>query len=100
MRALEQLTSLKGQFSVEATRTAENLLDLLAKKRLHEPADLIQLHETTLFLRAYPQSPRVRELTDEVLFSFQDRIPKSGHEAFEDPEISGICGASITTNFS
>ena len=29
----------------------------------------------SLFLRAYPQSPRVMRLADEILFSFAQRLP-------------------------
>jgi hypothetical protein len=91
---------MKGQFSREAAQRTEALLAALAKSRLREPASLIHLHETVLFLRAYPQSPCVLKLADEVLFSFQDRIPKSGHEAFEHVDTSGISGTFIATNFS
>jgi hypothetical protein len=100
MRALEQLMSLKGQFSAEAARLAEALLESLAKKQFREPRDLISFHEITLFLRAYPQSRRVMELADTILFSFQDRMPQTEHEAFENVEISGISGTSIATAFS
>jgi hypothetical protein len=61
---------------------------------------LIQLHETVLFLRAYPQSPRVLRLADEILFSFAERLRGVDQTAFEDPEISGIAGTSVSTNFS
>ena len=72
----------------------------MARARLREPADLIRLHETALFLRAYPQSPRVLRLADEILFSFGERLRNLDQEPFEDPAISGIAGTSISTNFS
>jgi hypothetical protein len=49
-------------------------------------------------LRAYPQSPRVLRLADEILFSFAGSI--NDPAAFEDPEISGIAGTVVSTNFS
>ncbi len=72
----------------------------MARARLREPADLIRLHETALFLRAYPQSPRVLRLADEILFSFGERLRNMDQEPFEDPAISGIASTAISTNFS
>src|SRR5271169_4863410 len=100
MRALDSLAAMKGQFGRAAARTTVDLLEQLSRARLREPADLIRLHETVLFLRAYPQSPRVLRLADEILFSFADRLNGVDHEPFEDPEVSGIAGTSLSTNFS
>ncbi len=106
MRALEQLLSMKGQFGAggklgnDAAQRTEQLLKQVSKSRLREAADLIRLHETVLFLRAYPQSEAVVKLADDILFSFQNRIAHSGHEAFEDVEISGISGTSVATAYS
>ncbi len=98
MRALDRLAELKGQFGREAAARAAALLQGFQRARLRDPHDLIRLHETVLFLRAYPQSPRVLRLADQILFSFGERI--RDREAFEDPEISGIAGTSLSTNFS
>jgi hypothetical protein len=99
VRTLDRLTAMKGQFgSGPAERTA-SLLESLKKSRLREAADLIRLHETALFLRAYPQSPAVMRLADEILFSFAGRLP-ADHDAFADPEMSGIAGTAVSTNFS
>src|SRR5580700_2455124 len=100
MRALDQLEAMKGQFSSDAARRTAQLLELLRHARLRNPADLIRLHEAVLFLRAYPQSPRVLRLTDEILFSFGERLHRIDREPFEDPEISGIAGTGLSTNFS
>ena len=100
MRTLDQLTGMKGHFGRPAATRTATLLSRLARARLREPADLIRLHETALFLRAYPQSPRVLRLADEILFSFGERLPNLDQEPFEDPAISGIAGTSISTNFS
>jgi hypothetical protein len=111
MRALDSLIAMKGQFGRDAARVTGELLEHFSKEprrrsvRLRDPADLIRLHETVLFLRAYPQSPRVRRLADDILFSFSDRLGRPGsnpgdRDAFEDPEISGIAGTGLSTNFS
>ena len=100
MPALQQLTAMKGQFGREAARATAKLLETLNDLRLREPADLILLHETVLFLRAYPQSPRVLSLADKLLFSFDQRLKRADPGPFEAPEISGIAGTSLSTNFS
>ena len=100
MRALDQLGAMKGQFGVDAARQTARLVERLRDARLRDPSDLIRLHETVLFLRAYPQSPRVLRLADEILFSFGERLRRIDREPFEDPEISGIAGTGLSTNFS
>jgi hypothetical protein len=72
----------------------------MLKVRLRKPRDLIRLHESALFLRAYPQSPRVKELADEILFSFAERLAGIPEDGFDDPEISGIAGTSLATAYS
>jgi hypothetical protein len=100
MRALDRLATLKGQFGRQPAAQTAALLEQLQRARLRDPADLIRLHETVLFLRAYPQSPRVLRLTDQLLFSFGERLRGIDHAPFEDPEISGIAGTALSTNFS
>ncbi|MGA3189393.1 MAG: hypothetical protein ABSF22_19995, partial [Bryobacteraceae bacterium] len=99
MNALALLNDMKGQFGPGAAARTAKLLEKLKRTRLRKPADLIRLHEVVLFLRAYPQSARVMRLADEILFSFADRLP-SNHDAFADPDISGIAGTVVSTNFS
>ncbi len=91
---------MKGQFGRDAARRTVALVDRVLHARVREPAELIRLHETVLFLRAYPQSPRVLRLADKLLFSFAERLRGLDPEPFEDPEISGIAGTGLSTNFS
>ncbi len=100
MRALDRLAQSKGQFGREAARQTAGLLTRLAHARLSAPADLIRLHETVLFLRAFPQSARVAWLADGILDSFVDRMRGVDPAPFDDPEISGIAGTSLSTNYS
>ncbi len=100
MRALDRLAEVKGRFGAEAAARAEHWLRKLCAARVREPAELIRLHEIALYLRAYPQSPRVVELADEILFSFGERLRGADRDAFEDPEISGMAGSGLSTNFS
>jgi hypothetical protein len=100
MRALNELAAMKGEFGRAAAARTGKLLEQVRSSNLRHPADLIRLHEIVLFLRAYPQSQRVLRLADEILFSFVDRLPRTNPDAFEDPEISGIAGTGLSTNFS
>jgi hypothetical protein len=99
MRTLDRLAEMKGHFGSTAAERAVALLEKVKSARIGDPADLVCLHETALFLRAYPQSPEVVRLTDEILFSFAERLP-ANHYRFDDPDISGIAGTVVSTNFS
>jgi hypothetical protein len=100
MRALEQLAECKGEFGREAARRTSALLERVARMRFRKAAELIRLHETVLFLRANPQSARVAKLADGILFSFAERMRGVDAAPFDDPEVSGIAGTSLSTNFS
>jgi hypothetical protein len=94
------MEEMKGRFGAAAAARTETLLARALRARVTEPSQLIRFHEIVLYLRAYPQSPRVRDLTDEILFDFAARLKNVDHDPFEDPEISGIAGTGLSTNFS
>lgn len=100
LRALDRLVELKGQFGRDAEPRVVALLTRLERTRLRDPAALIRLHETVLFLRAYPQSQRVVHWAEKILANFAARIRGLDPEPFEDPEVSGIAGTCVSTNFS
>lgn len=101
MRALDRLAKLKNVFGSDAARQAAQLLRELSRAKLAQPADLVRLHETALYLRAYPQSPKVLQLCDAILNTFGRRTGGPGiQQAFEDADISGVAGTSISTSFS
>ncbi len=100
MRVLDQLIQCKGDFRRETADRTAALLEQLANTRFKTPADLIRLHETALFLRAYPQNPRVARLADRLLSSFAERMRGVDPQPFDDPEISGIAGTAVSTNYS
>jgi hypothetical protein len=95
---LEQLDKWKSRFGGPGDGQLERLLAAAARRRFRDAASLIRLHETALFLRAYPRNPEVARLADAILFSFAERVADSA--AFEEPEISGIAGTSLTAVFS
>jgi hypothetical protein len=100
VRTLDQLENLKISFSRTSERRVAALLQRLARMRVPDPGELIRLHETVLFLRAYPHSPRVARLADRLLESFAQRLAGLDPEPFEAPEVSGIAGTAVSTAFS
>lgn len=97
---LDCLDQWKSRFEPEHAGQLEALLRSIAALRLAEAADLIRLHETLLFLRAYPLTPAVARLADRILFGFADRVAGADPAAFQEPEVSGIAGTSLTAVFS
>ena len=101
MAELAECKALYGNASA-ATRT-KALLKRVLLLRVTGADDLIRLHETVLFLRAYPQSREVARLCDEILFGYSRRLrglSAAELKDFEYAEVSGIAGTGLTTNFS
>jgi hypothetical protein len=100
---LDQLDQLKRDHSAEAP--LHSLLTTLKQTQVVDAESLIRLHETLLFIRAYPQSARILKLADALLRSFPQRLAKaedSGAEltTLDHPNYSGIAGRSVTDIFS
>ena len=96
---IERLEEWKRRFEPPRAGELERLLKAIAKEEFGDAQDLIRLHETLLFLRAYPLSEPVAQLADEILFDFENRLP-ADIDPFEEPEVSGIAGTSLTAVFS
>jgi hypothetical protein len=80
-------------------------LGALSKAKFAEPEELIRLHETLLFLRAYPPSARVLKQVEQFLKKLAKRVSQLREadvdlSPFDDPEVSGIAGTTVTSNFS
>jgi hypothetical protein len=99
---LERLDRWKQRFGAPGTDGLEKLLDRVEGQRFRAAEQLIQLHETLLFLRAYPASREVARRADRILSSFAARLEplRSDLTPFEGGEISGIDGSSLTAVFS
>src|ERR1019366_1706447 len=100
MSLRDSLEACKGKFGPDAAREVLALLKRVERARFRDSQELIQFHETVLFLRAYPQSARVLREADRILFSFTERLRGMPREEFEYSEISGIAGTGLSTNFS
>ncbi len=101
---LDRLDEWKSRFGTPDTAPLERLLTAIALEHFPDAASLIRLHETLLFLRAYPASRKAAKLADEILFAFGKRVAGlqaagGDLEAFEAPEISGIAGGSLAAVF-
>jgi hypothetical protein len=104
-RLLDQLDESKSRFSVREHRTIERILIRLSRQKTTDVAALIRFHEILLFLSAYPQSARIRQLAEAQLKSFDKRIKDLREaeidlSAFDYPEVSGIAGTAVTDTFS
>jgi hypothetical protein len=81
------------------------ILDRLASAKITDANALIRLHETLLFLRAYPQTDAVLERSESILKSIAQWLSKLRAadidlSPLDEPEASGIAGTSVSSNFS
>src|SRR5467141_4051148 len=73
--------------------------------KITDAESLIELHERSLFLRAYPSSARVLKQVETALKTFGQRVSQlqeadADLSPLDDPEVSGIAGTTVTSNFS
>jgi hypothetical protein len=85
----------------EAMRALRSARGLTAS----DPGSLIRFHEALLFLRAYPHDGRVRDRAESLLGTVARRVralERSGADlsAFDAPEVAGIAGTTIGTDYS
>src|SRR6185295_4524297 len=104
-RLLDQLDELKSRFGKRESRTVERLLIRLARRKFDDVEAVVRFHEVLLFLSAYPQGPRVRQLAESQLRSFSKRLTALSDaevdlSAFDDPAISGIAGTAVVDTFT
>jgi hypothetical protein len=102
-RLLAQLEQAKRR-RPGAAGTAR-LLRSLARRGFPDAESLVRFHDAVLFLRAYPHSRAVMRLSDAILSGFRSRVERlaaSGGDLsdFDHPEVSGIAGTTITTDYS
>jgi hypothetical protein len=80
-------------------------LTVLSKSKFTDAESLTRFHETLLFFRAYPPSAEVIKQVETILKTFAQRVSQlrrtdADLSPLDDPEVSGIAGASVNTNFS
>ncbi len=100
---LHHLEESKKTFDLKEQPRLAKLLTQLSRRRFEDAESLIRLHECLVFMLAYPQSEKLLNHTKKLLASFPKRIEylkkiEADLTLFEEPEISGIAGTSLTVN--
>lgn len=103
-RLLDDLENLKRGFGT-SPRPLEQKLRELGHCKFDDAAELIRFHEALLFFRAYPPNAAVLKQVESILKTFGQRVSQlSAADAdlspLDNPEVSGITGTSVTSNFS
>src|SRR6266540_1219555 len=101
---LDRLETWKSGYGSPATGEIERLLAQAARTRVEDAGELIRLHETLLFLRAYPHSAGVAHHADRALAGFGKRVEElrargADLSPLEEPELSGIAGSELCAVF-
>ncbi len=104
-RLLSRLEDTRYRFGPGEAARVLQLLTSFVPARFPDAPSLIRFHESLLFLRAFPQSPRVLRKTEQLLNSFHKRVDalrKSGADLSPlDPlEVSGIAGTQMSDTLS
>ncbi|MHB8798222.1 MAG: hypothetical protein ACYDBY_07130 [Thermoanaerobaculia bacterium] len=86
-------------------RAAEEALEAAAAFVPRDATELARLHDAALFLRAYPQSPRVLALAEALLGRVPSHVERLADEGadlapLDDPSVAGIAGVTVAMPFS
>ncbi len=100
---LETLESARRRHP--GAREAEVALRAAASFEPRDAATLARFHDTLLFLRAYPHSPRVLALADEALARSGEHVERLAEASasladLDDPSVAGLAGVPIAMPFS
>jgi len=102
---LAKLEECKHHFGRGEGRRVEEMLAKLSQSHFTDAPSLIRFHEAVLFLRAFPQTPRVISRTEELLKTFHERVEElrsrgADLSAFDTFESSGIAGTTMQDTLS
>src|SRR5712664_3184647 len=103
-RILAELEGLKRRFGDGDAKILRALV-VLSKSKFTDAGQLVRFHEALLFFRAYPSSTKVLNQVEAILKTFEQRVSQlretdADLSPLDDPEVSGIAGTSVTSNFS
>jgi hypothetical protein len=101
---LADLEELKRRFGLAPSQLLQKLRGL-QECEIDEPDELIRFHEALLFFRAYPPNALVLNQVERILKTFEQRVSElrdadADLSPLDDPEVSGIAGTNVTSNFS
>lgn len=99
---LARLESWKRSFGKADPSLLQALLSEIDGATFDDAGALIRLHETLLFLRAYPANTGVARRADEILSGFAERVARLSGDlaAFDEGDASGIAGTVLSAVFS
>lgn len=100
-----QLEEAMRRFGPGEDKRVERILVRLTSRKFDDAEALIRFHESLLFLRAYPHSPRILRIVERELASFAERVELLENigcdtSAFLHPDISGITNTAVIDTFS
>ena len=103
-RVLAELEELKRRFG-DADAKILRALGVLSKSKFTDASELVRFHEALLFFRTYPPNAEILKQVEAILRTFEQRLSQlrdadAELSPLDDPEVSGIAGTSVTSNFS
>ena len=102
---LSKLEASKHSYGRGCAARVEKLLAALKGARFDDAESLIRFHDALLFLRAFPQSRRVGQLTESLLAGVGQQVAElresgADMEMFHVEQFSGIAGMVINDSFT
>jgi len=104
-RVLSELEESRYRFGRGRDARVAGLLRAVDRARVRDARSLIRLHETLLFLRAFPQGPKVVRKTEKLLKSFWERVSDLHQRgvdlsSWDTFEFSGMAGTTMEDTLS
>lgn len=102
---LTRLEEAKRDFTTQSHKRTAATIAALTRRRFTDAQSLIRFHEALLFFCAYPPSASILQQSERALAIFAERIERLREmdidfTPFEEGEVSGIVGTTITSAFS
>ena len=100
---VRELRAIRAATGRAAASRKQALLRALDAMPIDDPEDLLGLHESALFLRAYPDSPAILRAADAALRMVPARVRRLERRDGELPDAldaSGIAGTTVSCAFS
>jgi len=98
--SVRRLAELRSDFCRAATREKIQLLEFLEAAKIHSVATLNRLHQTLLFICAFPDSVQTRTLAASLLDRFHARIAGLPRRMRERMDETGVAGTTIHYRYS
>jgi hypothetical protein len=99
------LEAMRQRYGPGCAARVEQLLESFIAVRFRDAETLTRFHDVLLFLRAFPQSLRVAELTEQLLAQVAQQVTQlrasgADMEVFDPEKVSGIAGTELNYTFS